>query len=178
MKDGATVLMYVPDVEGSSTLIGFDPEPGENGDHTGWLPVQTCGFGLSRSVQGADAVSDEDVEHRGAKMEAQPMTVKRVADFSTAQLLVWLANAEGAERKKEQVLIDYVMPSGRYYLRYELSGVEIVSCSLGFQEPDDATETIVFTYDRIRILQRPVTESGAVDSSQETVAEYVVTEAE
>lgn len=178
MKDGATILMYVPDVEGSSTMIGFDPEPGEKGQHAGWLPVVSCGFGLARAVQGADAKADEDVEHRGAKMNADPMTVKRVADFSTAQLLVWLANSDGTERKKEQVLIDYVMPSGRYYLRYELTGVEIVSCNLAFQEPDDATETIVFTYDRIRMLQRPVTESGQVDSQKERVAEYVVTEAE
>jgi len=92
--------------------------------------------------------------------------------------LTWLANKDGSEGKKEKVLIDYCLPSGRYYLRYELVGVELVSCSITYSDPDQADETLVFTFDEIRILQRPIDEFGEVDIGAETVAEYVVFESE
>ncbi|MEZ5978995.1 MAG: type VI secretion system tube protein Hcp [Planctomycetota bacterium] len=173
MTSDITVLMKVEDIEGSSTLEGYDPEP--NGSHVGWIPIESCSFNFHRDVTVADEDSDDESEVRGSPNRVDPLTVKRTSDFTTAKLLMWLANAENKEPKRA-VTIDYVVPSGRYYLRYEIEGAELVSCSLSYQEPDDASETLVFTFDKVKIFQRPIGESGEVDTSKEDVAEYVVFE--
>ncbi len=175
MATETTVLMYVPEIVGSSTFQGYDPELGEDKDHTGWIPVDSASFGLNKETTAADPKGSEEATHTGTMTHVDPVTVKRSSDYSTADLLVWLANKDEKGRKKEQVLIDYVLASGRYYLRYELVGVEIVSCGLDYSDdPGDATETLVFTYDEIRIRQRPILESGDVDVGGEDVLEYIV----
>lgn len=173
-----TVLMFVPEIEGSSTLKGYDPEIGENKDHTGWIPVESCTFGFSREDTVSDKTDEDESEVSGPVTQVNPITVKRSSDYATAPLLMWLANKDKDERKKDQVLIDYVVPSGRYYLRYELAGVELVSCSLSYTDPDQAEETLVFTFDEVRILQRPIDSRGEVDVGAETVAEYQVFQSE
>ncbi len=175
MAEDATVLMFVPEIEGSATLVGTDP--GLDGSHEGWIPVESCTFTFSRDLGAVDSVSDDDAEGIEPTSQVQPITVKRRADGSTAQLLMWLAT-KPEERKKDQVLIDYCAPSGRYYLRYELKGVMIVSSSIAYTAPDDANETITLTYDRIAIMQRPMDITGEVMVSREGMAEYIVFEQE
>ena len=53
-----------------------------------------------------------------------------------------------------------MLPSGKYYLRYELTGMELVSCSISYKDPDQSNETLVSTYDQVRILHRPIDPSG------------------
>lgn len=172
-----TVLMYVPEVIGSSTLKGYNPEKGEDKDHTAWVPIDSCSFTLTKDVSSADTAGGEEVEHVGTQVSVEPITVKRSADYSTADLLAWLAtkDEQGNGLRKEKILVDYVLASGRYYLRYELTGVQIFSCGLSFDDSSgDVQETTKFIYEKIRILQRPIDAMGEVDIGSEDVMEYVV----
>ena len=165
----ATVLMWVPDIEGASLLVGLDAGD-EN--HQGWIIIDSCSVGFSRDSTAVDTKNDPQAEtQRPTRIE--PVVVKRRADNSTSKLLMWLAQPS----KKESVLIDYCHRSGRYFLRYELAGVEIVSCSIAFDAPDTLTETITLTFDHIRILQRPIGKLGEVQVHREDRAEYTALEA-
>jgi type VI protein secretion system component Hcp len=174
MANETTVLMKVPDVIGSSTLEGFDPGP--DGKHTEWVPVHSCSFSFSRDETVVDPSKEEsESEAKAPPTRVDPFTVKRTSDYSTADLLQWLAEKPAdPNEKKRDILVDYVMPSGRYYLRYELTGAEIVSCALSYTDPAQADETLVFRFDHVRIFQRPVDITGTVDVGAETVAEYAV----
>ena len=170
MANDTTVLMQVPEIEGSSSLVGYDPEKGEDGSHVGWIPIHSCSFSFRKDTTVADRETDEEAEAPGRTTRVDPLTIKRSSDNSSAKILMWLAD----KARKDQVLIDYVVPSGRYYLRYELEDVELVSCSIGYTEPDDVAETLVLTYNKIRVIQRPINISGEVDTDKKHVAEYVV----
>jgi type VI protein secretion system component Hcp len=102
--------------------------------------------------------------------KVDPITIKRTSDASTAPLLVW----RSSKKQRDKVLIDFCLPSGNFYLRYELAGVELVSCSLSYADPDRADETLVMTFDRVQIYQRPIDASGEVDIGAQSVVEYVV----
>jgi type VI protein secretion system component Hcp len=160
----STVLMWVPEIEGASLLIGLDPGA-EN--HQGWIPIDSCAVGCSRVSTGVDT-KDDPAPDAPPPTRIEPVVVKRRADNSTAKLLVWLAKPS----KKDTVLIDYCHRSGRYFLRYELIGVEIVSCSIAFEAPDTLTETITLTFDHILIRQRPVGMLGDVQVDREDKVEY------
>lgn len=172
-----TVLMYVPEFIGSSTFTGYDPEVGESMDHTGWIPVDSCSFSLTKESSAADKPGSDEGEKVGTMTQVGPISVKRSADYTTADTLAWLAASvkakEGPGLKKEKVLIDFCLASGRYYLRYELLGVQVVSCDLDYGD-DDVTETLEFVYDLIRIKTRPILPTGEVDVGGEDVAEYEV----
>jgi type VI protein secretion system component Hcp len=163
------VLMLVPEIQGSATLVGTDP--GEDGSHEGWIPVDSCSFGFAREASSVDS-TDEDGTAVKPVPTAEPVTIKRRADGSTAPILAWLANKEAP--LKEKVLIDFCIPSGRFYLRYELKDVEIVSCAINFSAPDALSETIKLTYGYIKIVQRPIDITGAVDPSGGGKADYEV----
>ncbi len=172
-----TVLMNVPEIIGSSSLRGYDPEPGEENDHTSWIPIDSCSFTLTKDASSAAAVDGSEVEHVGTMLTVEPITIKRSADYSTADLLAWLAtkDEQGNGLRKEVVLVDYCLASGRYYLRYELTGVQIFSCSLSFDDSSgDVTETTKYIYEKVRILRRPITAEGAVDIGGQNEMEYVV----
>jgi hypothetical protein len=169
MTSEVIVLMNVPDVHGLATLKGLDP--GKDGSHEGWIPIESCTFSLSRK-ETATAKPGEENDAVKPVHTAAPVVIKRRADASTAPLLAWLADKTAPV--KEEVLIDYCMPSGRYYLRYELHDVEIVSSAIAFTAPDNLTETITFTYGRLVILQRPVGIGGEVDVDKPTEAYYEV----
>ena len=173
MADEIAVLMHVPEIEGSSTLVGTDP--GSDGSHEGWIPIESASFSFSRETTAVDPEADHD-DAPEPVTRVEPITIKRQADRSSAQLLMWLANEDQTERKKEKVLIDFCSSSGKYYLRYELHGVELVSSAVSFSAPDDLSETLTLTYDYISVLQRPIDISGTVVTSKEGVAEYTVFE--
>ena len=170
MADNAIVLMQVPEIEGSSTLVGTDP--GQDGSHEGWLPIESCAFALSRDAGAVDSLSEDEAEGAKPVHSIAPLVIKRRADSSTAPLLQWLANKEAP--LKESVLIDYCTRSGRFYLRYELRDVEIVSSSIGFTAPDALTETITLTFGYITIVKRPIDIDGEVDVTGESTAEYEI----
>jgi len=167
------VLMLVPEIEGSATLVGTDPQ---DGSHEGWLPVESCSFTFSRDASAVDSISDEEGEGVKPVTTAAPVVIKRRADGSTAPLLAWLADKQAP--LKEKVLIDFCLPSGRFYLRYELRDVEIVSCTIGFNAPDALSETITLTYGHITIVHRPIDITGEVDITGEGMAEYEVPRSE
>jgi hypothetical protein len=177
MGNETTLLMYVPEFIGSSTFQGYDPEVGENKDHTGWIPVDSCSFALSKDATATDKSGSGEADAAGLTIQVGPISVKRSADYTTADMLAWLATSvkekDGPGVVKEQILIDFCLPSGRYYLRYELLGVQVVGCDLDFNE-DDVGETIKFIYEKIRVLKRPILPSGEVDVGGEDVAEYEV----
>ena len=172
MADEFAVLMFVPEIEGSATLVGTDP--GQDGSHEGWIPALSCSFGLERKATAVDSTSKDESEGVAPETEIEPISVKRRADGSTAELLMWLANKDEDQRRREPVLIDFCSSSGRYFLRYELKGAELVGCSVGFTAPDDLSETLTFTYTDITIFQRPIDMSGEVLVEKETKTEYHV----
>jgi len=174
MADNTIVLMQVPEIEGSSTLVGTDP--GKEGSHEGWLPIESCTFALSRDAGAVDSLSEDEAEGEKPVHSIAPVVIKRRADSSTAPLLQWLANKEAP--LKETVLIDYCTRSGRFYLRYELTDVEIVSSSIGFTAPDALTETITLTYGHITVVHRPIDIEGEVDAAGEDKAEYEIPRAQ
>jgi type VI protein secretion system component Hcp len=165
-----TVLMSVPEIEGSSLLVGYNP--GDE-DHQGWIPIDSCSFSVKREATAVDASGDDDEPPGVPPTNAAPMSVKRRADNTTAKFLTWLAHPEEVGRKKETVLIDFCHRSGQYFLRYELSGVEIVSCTIAYSD-GELSETLSFTFDHIKIFQRPIAETGEVDLSRQQMAEYAV----
>jgi len=171
----ATVLMLIPGITGNSTFVGFDPEPGEEGDHTGWIPVDGCTFKFARKDTVSDAKKDEPNDAAKPATTVDPFTITRTSDYTSAEILMWLARAGSKDAKlDEPVLIDFCHPSGRYFLRYELSGVELVAGSLSYSHPDEAKETLTFTYDEVTVYQRPVDEKGMVDLEAEHRTHYVV----
>ncbi len=170
----AVVFMQVPEIEGTGTLYGFDP--GEDGSHEGWIPVASTSFNFEREEATAvDQDTDGEAEPAAPTTVVNPMRIERTADITSTQLLMWLAApADDDARKKEVVLIDYCLPSGKFFLRYELKGVELVSCSINYQEPDEVKETLTLTYEEITIFQRPVDLNGEVDVTKTTESTYTV----
>ena len=171
MADETTVLMFIPGIKGSSTLVGLDP--GEDGSHEEWIPVTSCSFGITRRSTSSDAKEEGDAQGTHPT-SVEAIEVERSADRTSADLLTWLASKEERERRKDKVLIDYCTASGRYFLRYELERVEIVSSKMGFRAPDDLSETITLTYRRITIKNRPIGLDGQVQVGREQKAEYTV----
>ena len=58
MADEIAVLMHVPEIEGSSTLVGTDP--GSDGSHEGWIPIESASFSFSRETTAVDPEADHD----------------------------------------------------------------------------------------------------------------------
>jgi len=170
------VFMKVPDIEGTSTLVGSNP--GDDGSHEKWIPVISCSFDFQRDeADVSDPKAGSDKKEMVPTTIVQPITVERVADVTSAPLLSWLAaKPEDPDRKKDEVLIDYCVRSGKYFLRYKLSGVELVSCALSYAEPHDAKETLTLTYDRIAIFQRSINSVGEVITTERNEAKYTVNE--
>ncbi len=172
MAGDATVLMKVPGIEGNSTLVGSAPEPGET--HEGWIPIDSCSFSVQHQAEATDSeeIRDDDASHERIRARLEPITVKRTADSTTAQLIEWLANVGDGRKKEEPVLIDYVSRTGRYYLRYELEGADLVSCKLSEDDEGNVTEEFKLTFDRVVIYQRTVGDAGFVDITGQTQVEY------
>lgn len=168
------VFMSVPEIEGTGTLVGY--APGEDGSHEKWIPLASCSFHFEREEATAvDPDSDDEAADTTPTTVVNPMKVERMADVTSAPLLMWLAaKPDDPARKKEEVLIDYCARSGKYYLRYELKGVELVSCSVSYQAPDEVKEILTMTYDRIAIYQRPIDVNGEVDTTKTTETHYTV----
>jgi type VI protein secretion system component Hcp len=171
MAEESTVLMYVPGIKGSSTLVGTDP--GKDGSHAEWIPINSCSFTLNRNATVSDGADEKEASSK-PPTNVDPIEIERQADQTSADLLAWLALKDVNERRKDEVLIDYCARSGRYFLRYVLQNVEIVSCKIGFKAPDDLTETITLTYSHIAIRKRPIDENGVVQFKREQSVEYTV----
>lgn len=172
--ESVLVLMKVPGIEGNSTLVGFDPEPGET--HEGWIPLSGCTFKMERNATGTEDPEEEvSEEQQRVPVKVEKMTVTRSADSTTADLVGWLAN-ESDGRKKDDVLIDYVARSGRYFLRYELNGADLVSCELSVDDEGNVQETFQLTYTTLTIYQRPINEQGVVDTGSKGMVEFDVSE--
>jgi len=171
VADETTVLMYIPGIKGSSTLVGLDP--GDDGSHEEWIPVTSCSFGIARRSTSSETKDDGDAQGTHPT-SVEAIEVDRSADITSADLLTWLASKEERERRKDKVLIDYCTGSGRYFLRYELERVEIVACKMSFRAPDDLSETITLTYQHITIKNRPIGLDGQVQVGREQQADYTV----
>lgn len=166
------VLMKIPGIEGNSTLVGFDPEPGET--HQGWLPLEGCSFAMARKASGTEADEGElsdDAQKIPVKVEK--LSIKRSSDSATADLVGWLAN-ESEGRKKDDVIIDYVARSGRYFMRYVLDGADLVSCKLSVDEEGNVQEEFELTYDYLAIHHRRINAAGQVEVDSETMVDYEV----
>ena len=168
------VFMSVPEIEGTGTLVGTNPDDDSN--HDKWIPVESCAFTFERTESEAvDPEGTEEDREEDLTTVVNPIRIERISDITSAQLLMWLAaESDDESRKKETVLVDYCSRSGKYFLRYELEGVELVSCSMSFQAPDEAKETLTLTYDKVTIYQRPIDKNGDVKTDKETQTEYTV----
>ncbi len=161
-----TILMTIPEITGSSTLIGHEQE--EPFGYEGWIPVKSIGFQLARTHADTSASTpapgeDGDPPPNTIETQVRPIDISRTCDNTTADILYWLSNKDSSQTTKSEVFIDFVHDSGLYYLRYLLKGVQLVRGELEFGDPDDATEKLTLTYDEVWIFQRRILESGQVD---------------